>query len=68
MDKDLLEHNIFNSVEALGMAYNLGNKNLYKQCLASLELDLAQYYKEKKEAHPVDKKLIYLYSKLWELR
>ena len=66
--KQKLDEQIFDTTEALSIAYNLGNRNLYKQCLCSLELDLAEYYIETKEIHEVDKKLLYLYSKLWELR
>jgi hypothetical protein len=66
--KQKLDEQIFDTMEALSIAYNLGNKSLYKQCLCSLELDLAEYCEKTHEIHDIDKKLIYLYSKLWELR
>jgi hypothetical protein len=51
----------------LAEAYNRRNKTLFKQCLFSLEMDLAAYYNETKKKHQAEDALIKWYEKLWEL-
>lgn len=61
-----LEYNIAKNLDSIAEAYNRKNKLLYKQCLISLELDLAEYEQESKTRHPASDQLIKLYEKLWD--
>lgn len=61
-----LEYNISKNLDNIAEAYNRKNKLLYKQCLISLELDIAEYEQKTKKRHPSADQLIKLYEKLWD--
>ena len=61
-----LNKSVLNNIDALAEAYNRRNKTLFKQCLFSLEMDLAAYYNETKKKHQAEDALIKWYEKLWE--
>lgn len=62
----LLNNKILQNIDALAEAYNRRNKMLYKECLISLEIDLAEYFAKMKKEYPQDINIIALYEKLWE--
>ena len=62
----VLNQRILSGIDSLAEAYNRRNKMLFKQCLISLELDLAEYAIETEKYHPADSAMIKWYEKMWE--
>jgi len=64
-EETVLNNRILQNIDAIAEAYNRRNKMLYKECLISLELDLAEYFAKMKKEYPQDINIIALYEKLW---
>lgn len=65
--KDVLYERVFDTESNLLMAFKLKNKDLYKFCLAQLQLDCGEFFYVFKFKHEVEERIQGYYEKLWDI-
>jgi len=63
-----LENRMFETCEGLHKMYLQSNCLVYRQLLASLELDLGEFYEKTGQKHQLEHKLLDFYAKLWQFK